>query len=74
MSHNHWLQRFHVRRTPKDALPPSSSAKQSTEVQAFVQAPVAMVAMAALGAASTAVQSLVDVERAEGLAGPTGLF
>ena len=33
-----------------------------------------MVSMSALGAASIAVQALVNVERAERLAGPTGLF
>ncbi|MGO9663695.1 MAG: DUF3987 domain-containing protein [Polyangia bacterium] len=58
---------------PKDALP-KLFREAVDEVQAFVQAPVEMVAMAALGAASTAVQSLVDVERAEGLKGPVGIY
>jgi putative DNA primase/helicase len=44
------------------------------EVQAFNQAPVAMVASSALGALSLAVQGHVDVERAEGLSGPVGLY
>ena len=58
---------------PKDALP-KLFREAVDEVHAFVQAPVEMVAMAALGAASTAVQSLVDVERAEGLKGPVGIY
>lgn len=44
------------------------------EVQSFVQSPVEMVATAALGAASTAVQGLVNVERSEGLVGPPSIY
>lgn len=44
------------------------------EVQAFVQAPVAMVAGAALGALSMAAQALFDVDRDNVLTGPCGLF
>ena len=58
---------------PVDALPPTVRGAV-TEVQTFAQAPVAMVAMSALGAISLAVQALADVERAEGLAGPVGLY
>jgi hypothetical protein len=58
---------------PVGALPPIFR-EAIAEVQTFVQAPVAMVAMSALGAASIAVQALAHVERAEGLAGPVGLY
>jgi putative DNA primase/helicase len=58
---------------PVDALPPVFR-DAVVEVQSFVQAPDSMVAMSALGAASVAVQGLVNVQRAEGLVGPTGLF
>lgn len=44
------------------------------EVTAFVQAPVAMVASSALGALSLACQAHADVQRAEKLHGPSGLF
>ncbi len=58
---------------PVDALPPVFQPAV-VEVQRFVQAPVAMVAMSAMGAASLAVQALVNVTRAEGLESPGGLF
>ena len=58
---------------PVDALPPTIRDAVA-EVQAFVQAPKAMVSMSALGVASIAVQALVNVERVEGLAGPVGLY
>ena len=58
---------------PVSALP-KVIAEAVGEVQSFVQAPVEMVAMAALGAASTAIQALVNVERTEGLTGPVSLF
>lgn len=58
---------------PIDALPSCIQAAVR-EVQGFVQAPMSMVAMSALGAVSVAGQGLVDVKRAEGLQGPTGLF
>lgn len=44
------------------------------EVQAFAQAPIAMVATSALSALSLAAQALFDVKRAEKLTGPIGLF
>ena len=44
------------------------------EVQAFAQAPVAMVATSALSVLSLAAQGLFDVKRAEKLTGPIGLF
>ena len=58
---------------PADALPSCIQAAVK-EVHAFVQSPISMVAMSALGTASLAVQALVDVQRAEGLKGPVGLF
>jgi putative DNA primase/helicase len=58
---------------PMEALPePIRSAV--TEVQAFVQAPHAMVASSALAAVALAVQAHWDIERAEKLDGPTSLF
>jgi len=44
------------------------------EVQAFTQAPVALVAASALSAVSVAVQGLANVQRDEGLTGPIGLW
>ncbi|SAL16974.1 hypothetical protein AWB71_00683 [Caballeronia peredens] len=58
---------------PLDSLPPSVRAAVE-EVGAFVQAPVPLVASAALSALSLAVQAHVDVKRAEKLTGPVGLF
>lgn len=58
---------------PTDALPEIIRATVE-EVQNFVQAPVALVAGAALGAASAVVQAHVDVRRADRLTGPSGLF
>lgn len=58
---------------PIEVLPPLLR-DAVVEVQAFNQAPVAMVASSALGALSLAVQGHVDVERAEGLSGPVGLY
>lgn len=58
---------------PVDALPSTVRAAVE-EVQAFVKAPTAMVASSALAALSVAGQAHVDVKRAEGLVGPTGLF
>lgn len=58
---------------PVDALPPIMS-EAVREVQAYVQAPMAMVAGAALGALSMAAQGLVDVDRDNTLTGPCSLF
>jgi putative DNA primase/helicase len=44
------------------------------EVAGFVKAPVPLIAASALAALSLAMQAHVDVERAEKLHGPTGLF
>ena len=57
---------------PLDALPDTIRAAVE-EVQAFVQAPVAMVASSALAAMSVAIQAHADVQRAEKLTGPTSL-
>lgn len=58
---------------PLDALP-TTIREAVAEVQAFAQAPVAMVATSALSALSMAAQGLHDVKRAERLTGPIGLF
>ena len=58
---------------PLDALP-QALREAVVEVQAFAQAPVAMVATSALSALSMAAQALHDVRRAEKLTGPIGLF
>ena len=44
------------------------------EVQAFVKAPLPLVASSALGALSLAAQAYVDVERTSKLTGPVSLF
>ena len=58
---------------PLDALPEHVLAAVE-EVRAFVQAPTAMVATCALSALSLAIQAHIDVQRAERLSGPVGLF
>ena len=58
---------------PLDALPPRI-LDAVREVQGFAQAPVALVASAALSAVSVAVQGLYDVKRADLLTGPCSLF
>jgi putative DNA primase/helicase len=58
---------------PLDALPDTLRAAVE-EVQGFVQAPVPLVASSALGALSLACQAYADVQRAEKLQGPAGLF
>lgn len=58
---------------PLDALP-AGLADAITEVQAYVQAPIALVACSALTTLSTAVQAHVDVKRADRLLGPTGVY
>ena len=58
---------------PLDALPDTLRAAVE-EVQAFVQAPVPLVASSALSVLSLAVQAHVDVKRAEHLIGPSSLF
>jgi putative DNA primase/helicase len=58
---------------PTEALPPLIR-EAVQEVQAFVQAPTALIALTALSSVSLAVQTFYDVERAKSLHGPTGLF
>jgi len=58
---------------PVDALP-CVIGEAVGEVTAFVQCPVALTACSALAAISTVAAGLVDVRRADKLAGPTGLF
>jgi hypothetical protein len=58
---------------PLDALP-AIIRHAVMEVSGFVKAPVPLIATSALAALSLAIQAHVDVERAEKLDGPTGLF
>ena len=58
---------------PLDALPDTLRAAVE-EVQAFIKAPIPLVANSALGALSLAAQAQADVKRAENLSGPIGLF
>jgi len=58
---------------PLDALPGIIGAAVA-EVQAFVQAPAALVASCAMSAVSVAAQALYDVERGPNLSGPTSLW
>jgi putative DNA primase/helicase len=58
---------------PIDALPEALRAAIE-EVVGFVKAPIPLVASTALGALSLAIQAHVDVQRAQKLEGPTGLF
>lgn len=58
---------------PLDALPDLVRCA-AQEVAGFVKAPVPLIATSALSALSLAIQAHVDVERAEKLTGPTGLF
>jgi putative DNA primase/helicase len=58
---------------PLAALPPLLR-EAVAEVQGFTQAPLALVANAALASLAVAGQGLADVERAPKLSGPCGLF
>ncbi len=58
---------------PLEALP-SIVRDAIDEVFGFVKAPIPLIATSALAAMSLAIQAHVDVERAEGLTGPTSLF
>jgi putative DNA primase/helicase len=58
---------------PLDALP-EKIRMAVEEVQAFVKAPIPLVATSALSAISLAIQAHVDIRRAHKLSGPTGLF
>nr|VFJ56551.1 MAG: Protein of unknown function (DUF3987) [Candidatus Kentron sp. DK] len=58
---------------PVDALPDTIRAAVE-EVRGFIKAPLPLVASSALGALSLACQAYIDIERAEKLSGPVGLF
>ncbi len=58
---------------PLDALPDAVRCAVQ-EVAGFVQAPIPLIATSALAALSLAIQAHTDVERADKLSGPTGLF
>ncbi|MDR2881340.1 MAG: DUF3987 domain-containing protein [Azoarcus sp.] len=58
---------------PKEALPQTVLGAVE-EVQGFVKAPLPLVASSALGSLSIACQAYADVQRAEKLHGPVGLF
>lgn len=58
---------------PLDALPDAVRCAVQ-EVARFVKAPIPLIATSALAALSLAIQAHTDVERADKLSGPTGLF
>lgn len=58
---------------PVDALPDTIRSAVE-EVHGFVKAPISLVASSALATLSLAIQGHVDVQRAEKLQGPSGLF
>lgn len=58
---------------PIDALP-DTIRNAVTEVQSYVQAPIPLVASSAISAMSLAAQAHVDIQRAEKLEGPSGLY
>jgi putative DNA primase/helicase len=58
---------------PLDALPDAVRCAVE-EVAGFVKAPIPLIATSALAALSLAIQAHVDVQRAEKLHGPCGLF
>jgi putative DNA primase/helicase len=58
---------------PLDALPTAVRCAVE-EVAGFVKAPIPLIASSALAALSLAIQAHTDVQRAEKLTGPTGLF
>lgn len=58
---------------PLDALPDSVRCAVQ-EVAGFVKAPIPLIATSALAALSLAIQTYTDVQRAEKLDGPCGLF
>ena len=58
---------------PIDALPDAVRCAVQ-EVAGFVKAPIPLIATSALAALSLAIQALTDVERADKLHGPCGLF
>lgn len=58
---------------PIDAMPEPLRLAVA-EAQAFTKAPVPLVAGSALAGLSVSAQHLADVKRAEGLAGPSGLY
>jgi putative DNA primase/helicase len=67
------IARLEPEEYPLDALP-AIVRLAVLEVAGFVKAPVPLIAASALAALSLAIQAHVDVERAEKLHGPTGLF
>jgi putative DNA primase/helicase len=60
-------------RYPIEALPTKIRAAVD-EVQRFAKAPTAMIATSAIAALSLAIQAHADIERAQGLHNPVGLF
>ena len=58
---------------PTDALPPRIAAAVK-EVEAFVKAPLPMVASSSISALSIAIQTHADIRRTDTLTSPSGLF
>ena len=67
------IAKIHPQEYPIDALPDSVRCAVE-EVAGFVKAPVPLIATSALAALSLGIQGYVDVQRAEKLDGPCGLF
>jgi putative DNA primase/helicase len=67
------LVQYKTKPYPLDALPVTVRCAVN-EVARFVKAPVALIATSALAAISLALQAFNDVQRTQGLTGPTGLF
>ncbi len=67
------ITRLDAEAYPLDALPAAVRCAVE-EVAGFVKAPIPLIASSALAALSLAIQAHTDVERAEKLTGPTGLF
>lgn len=66
-------EQFLARPYPAEVLPPLVR-DAVTEAQAFVQAPIALVACSALSTLSLAAQGLVNVRRDHQLVGPVSLY
>ena len=67
------IAQIELQEYPLDALPDSVRCAV-LEVAGFVKAPIPLIATSALAALSLSIQTYVDVQRAEKLDGPCGLF
>ena len=67
------IEQFEPQEYPIDSLP-AAVRNAVLEVAGFVKAPIALIVTSAISALSLAIQSYVDVQRAEKLHGPCGVF